>query len=149
MVDRRTLQSCALALVGIGGSLPILFAPKFIFGWGPHPGNDPAFVLTSTACMVLGVGWGCAFSIAGFRRADEFMQARSRTAWYWGSMIGIAAMAPLFAFAIFGGLQWFVPGLGAMTRDMWLTYAFGLMTPLVAQMVGFAAVNVYWRTAKQ
>ncbi len=149
MLDRRTLQSCALNLVGIGGALPILFLPKLIFGPGPHPANDPAFVLTSTACMVAGVGWSFAFAVAGFRRADEFVQARSRFAWYWGSMIGVAAMAPVFAFALFGGLQWFLPGLGAITRGMWKTYALGLLTPLIAQMIGFAAVSAYWRATKQ
>ena len=148
MLDRRTLQSCALALVGVGGALPILFLPKFIFGFGPHPANDPPFVITSTVCMVLGVGWGGWFSIASFRRADEFLQARSKFAWYWGSMVGIAAMTPLFAFAIFGGLSWIFPSL-PISRGAWLTYALGMITPLIAQMVGFAAVSVWWKAAKQ
>jgi hypothetical protein len=148
MFDRRTLQSCAFALVGIGGALPILFLPKLIFGWGPHPGNDPAFVLTSTACMVLGVAWGGYFAIRSFRRADEFVQARSKFAWYWGSLIGLIMMAPLFAFAMFGGLSWILPDL-AVNRAMWLVYAAGLMTPLICQLIGFVAVTLWWRANKQ
>jgi hypothetical protein len=149
MVDRRTLQSCAYALVGVGGALPIVFVPKLIFGLGPHPGNDPAFVWVSTACMTAGVAWGCYFAFKSFRRSDEFVQARAKFAWYWGSMIGIAAMAPIFGFAMFGGLQWFMPSVAAMGRDGWLTYAFGLLTPLIAQMMGFGAVSLWWRVTKQ
>jgi hypothetical protein len=148
MLNRRTLQSCAFALVGVGGALPIVFLPKLIFGMGPHPGNDPAFVLVSTGCMTLGVGWACAFSVLSIRRADEFVQSRSRYAWYWGSMIGIAAMAPLFAFSMFGGLSWVLPDL-VVSRGTWLAYAAGLLTPLVAQMVGFAGVMAWWRANKQ
>ena len=149
MVDRRTLQSCVFALVGVAGAIPILFLPKLLFGLGPHPDNDPPFVLVSTACMTAGVAWGLYFSIKGFRRGDEFIQARSKFAWYWGSMIGICAMAPIFCFSMFGGLQWFIPSLSHMGREAWLTYAFGLMTPLIAQMLGFGAVTLWWRVTRQ
>ena len=147
MFQSRTLQSCALSLVAIGGGIALAFAPKLVFP-GPHPGADPAFVLTSTGCMALAVGWSAWFSIASFRRADEFVQTRSQFAWYWGSMSGLITMAPLFGFAMLGGLTWIAPDL-VISRGQWLTFAAGMLTPLTAQMIGFAAVSAWWRANKQ
>ena len=147
-MDRRTLQSCLFALVGVGGALPIVFLPKLIFGLGPHPGNDPAFVLTSTACLLLALAWAGYFSIRSFRRADEFIQSRTKFAWYWGSMIGVFAMAPLFAFATFGGLHLVAPGVEVGGRTM-VAFGSGMSATLIAQMLGFAGVSLWWRVSRQ
>ena len=148
MVDRRTLQGCAFALVAVAGAIPILFLPKLLFGLGPHPGNDPPFVLVSTACVLVGLAWAGYFSIRSFRRADEFVQSRTKFAWYWGSMIGVMAMPPLLAFAVFGGLHWIAPGLD-LSRKVVTTFGFGMTATLVAQMIGFAGVSFWWRVTKQ
>ncbi|HXA38748.1 MAG TPA: hypothetical protein VNW53_07105 [Phenylobacterium sp.] len=147
MLDRRTLQSWAFVAVAVGGAIPILFLPNLLAS-GPHAPGDAETVLSNTACTVLALAWACVFAVLGFRRADEFVQQRSKFAWYWGSLIGIVVAAPLFVFVGLGGLRLLDPA-ASVGRDLARAFMLGVTLPLAAQVLGFAGVTLWWKATKR
>ena len=147
MVESRSLQRWILALVAVAGGVGILFLPDLLFG-GAHPGRDSAVVLAKSVSALAAVAWAAVFALAAFRRADEFNQERSKFAWYWGSLFGLAAATPLAAFIGAGGTRWLNP---AAATDPQIAHAFalGVLLPLAAQVVGFAAVSLWWRATRR
>jgi hypothetical protein len=142
MMDRRAIQSGALAAVGVVGAMPILFLPQIIFHGAPSPG-DSSFIAVTVACMVAGLVWAAWFAIASFRRAEEFVQERSKFAWYWGSLIGLLIAVPVFALIAMGGLPWIANGSDA-TR----AFKLGMVLPIATQVAGFIVMSVWWRATK-
>jgi hypothetical protein len=142
MFERRTVQSLAYAAVGLVGAMPILFLPQMIFHGAP-PHGDSGFVAVTVACMVAGLAWAAWFAIASFRRAEEFVQERSKFAWYWGSLIGLIIAVPVFALIAMGGLPWIAGGADA-TR----AFKLGMVLPIAAQVAGFIVMSVWWRATK-
>jgi hypothetical protein len=142
MLNRRAIQSGALATVGLVGAMPILFLPEMIFHGAPSRG-DSGFVAVTVACMVAGLAWAAWFAIASFRRAEEFVQERSKFAWYWGSLIGLLVAVPVFALIAMGGLPWIASGSDA-TR----AFKLGMVLPIASQVAGFIVMSVWWRATK-
>ncbi|HEY8005160.1 MAG TPA: hypothetical protein VIE16_13075 [Phenylobacterium sp.] len=147
MFERRTLQSWAFTAAALGGALLILFLPELV-GQAPRPAGEATNVIANTACAAAAIAWACAFAIASFRKADEFVQQRSKFAWYWGSLIGIAAATPAFVFVGLGGLRLFDPA-APVGAGVARAFMLGLTLPLAAQVLGFFAVTLWWRATKR
>ncbi len=137
MPSRREIQRIALLAVGVGGAVPIMFIPQMIFG-SPGPVGSSSFAVTTTVCIALALAWAAWFNIASFRRSDEFIQERSKFAWYWGSLIGLATVIPIFAFVSLGGLHGLSPRFD-VSRSLRQAFGYGMMLPIMAQVIGFAA----------
>jgi hypothetical protein len=147
MLERRTLQSWALAAVAAGGALLIMFLPE-LTGARSAPPGDRESVLVSTACTAAGIAWACAFAVASYRKADEFAQQRSKFSWYWGSMIGIVTATPAIVFVGLNGLHLLDP---AAVAGPALVRAFklGLILPLGSQVLGAVAVTFWWKATRR
>jgi hypothetical protein len=146
MFKQRTVQSWAFAATAVLGAILILFLPELTGAKSARPG-DRESVLITTACTAAGIAWACTFAIASYRKADEFSQQRSKFAWYWGSMIGIAAATPAIVFIGLNGLHLLDPAAvagPAMVR----AFKMGLFLPLGAQVAGAIAVTIWWRATR-
>lgn len=147
MLDRRSLQSLALNGVAAVGALAIMFSPD-VLSLGHAPGEGPtttARIIAVTASLT----WASAFAVGGFRRAEEFVQERSKFAWYWGSLIGLAIGVPLLALFLWGDTSGVMPLAGAGPRAVRTAFALGALAPVVAQLAGFVAVSLWWRATKR
>ena len=143
MLDRRAIQSGALAVVGVVGAVPILFLPQMIFHGG-SPAVDDGFLALSVACVAAGLAWASWFAIASFRWAEEFVQERSKFAWYWGSLIGLLIAVPVFVLIAMGGLPWIAAG-----REATQAFKLGMVLPIGAQLAGFIVMSIWWRATKR
>src|ERR1700761_5198072 len=100
MLERRSLQSLVLNGVAVAGGLAIMLVPDLLV-LGHAPGEGP----TTTAkiiAVIASLTWTSTFSVSGFRRAEEFVQERSKFAWYWGSLMGLVIAVPLLALLSWG-----------------------------------------------
>jgi len=147
MLERKTLQRWSYAAVGVGGALALLYLPQLLLS-EPRAGGDPAFALARAVSVVLATAWAVYFSLVGFRKADEYNRERSKFAWYWGSFIGIVACGPIVAVI---HLHW-IPGvvpLSPTDHDQFRIFKAGVALPILAQMLGFVVVNLWWKATKR
>jgi hypothetical protein len=147
MLERRDLQRWTFVLVALAGAVAILFLPDLLLSGGQPAGGRSA-VLARTTATVAAIAWAVFFGGAAFRRADEFNRERSKFAWYWGSLIGLAVATPVAAFVAVGRSGWLSSGAPA---DPQLVHAFalGVILPLAAQVLGSAAVSLWWRVTRR
>jgi hypothetical protein len=143
MVDRRSLQSWTYAAVAVAGSVPILFLPNLMYRPTP-PAGDAGYTAVKVACMAVGLAWAAWFAIAAFRRAEEFVQERSKFAWYWGSLMGLVIAVPVFGLIAMGGAPWIASG-----HDATRAFKIGLALPLAAQMMGAVVMSAWWRATRR
>lgn len=142
MLDRRVIQTYAFAAVGVIGAIPIMFLPRMIFS---NPAAaDGAYVVATVASLAIALAWAFWFAPAAFRRADEFVQERSKFAWCWGSLPGAAFAACLYAVMGVGG----APGL---LDDVTPVRAFGLGMACLLGIQLFVAfvMSAWWRATKR
>jgi cell division protein FtsW (lipid II flippase) len=147
MLERRELQRWTFVFVSVAGGVAILFLPDLLLSGLPQAGDRSA-VLARTTATVAAIAWAVFFAMAAFRRADEFNRERSKFAWYWGSLIGLAVATPIAAFVAVGGSRWLN---GAAPADPQLVHAFalGVVLSLAAQVLGSAAVSLWWRMTRR
>lgn len=147
MLDRRDLQRWPFVFVALAGGVAILFLPDLLLG-APQPAGGSSAVLARTTAAVAAIAWATIFGLAAFRRADEFNRERSKFAWYWGSLIGLAVATPIAVFTAVGGARWLS---GAAPADPRLihAFAFGVVLALAAQVLGSAAVSFWWRMTRR
>ncbi|WP_297694637.1 hypothetical protein [Phenylobacterium sp.] len=147
MLDRHNLRLWAYSGVAFIGAIPIMVAPHYLIGPG-HPAGDPLRIVVMTASAVAAVAWGFTFATLGFRHADEYIRERSKFAWYWGGLIGIAASAPVYAFVGLGGQHWLNPA-NPMGTQVFHAFALGYSLPILAQLLGFIGVYLWWKATKR
>ncbi|MGH9591694.1 MAG: hypothetical protein ACRD5L_01290 [Bryobacteraceae bacterium] len=146
MLERRSLQTWIFTAVAIAGSLPILFLPDLLPS-GYRLRGESSVVVANTVCTILAILWAAIFATIAFRRAEEFVQERGKFAWYWGSFIGLAVVMPLAVFMVVGGFAWFGSAVAANPQfDRGFAVGAGLV--LAAEMIGFAAVSLWWKATR-
>jgi len=145
MIDRHDLRVWGYAGIALAGTLPLWVAPMLFIRQVPDGGPR---ILTATGCCIAAVVWGFAFATLGFRRADEYTRERSKIAWYWGGLLGIAATAPVYVFIAMGGLHWLDPArpIGPAYFRAFVT---GYSLPILAQLLGFFGVYAWWKATKR
>lgn len=149
MPSRRQLTVWALFSTALLGGWAIAFSLLALRRTAPV-GHDasPGAILLATLGTAVAVAWAFAFSREAFRRLDEFQQQASRFAWYWGSAVGLAASAPLFAFIGLGGLHWLFPAAFHLGKDLFRAFAIGYALPLLFQTAGWMGAAAWWRLAR-
>ena len=105
-------------------------------------------ILGTTACAGLAIVWGFWFAIRILRRADEFHLEASKFAWHWGGLAGVAVSAPIYVFVAVDGLHWIDPSTPT-SKALGVAFGMGYGLLLVAQLVGFVAVNIWWKATRR
>ncbi|HEX2815257.1 MAG TPA: hypothetical protein VHN39_02615 [Phenylobacterium sp.] len=142
MLDRRSIQTYAFAAAGLIGAIPIMFLPRMMFS---NPAAaDGAYWAATVACVAAAMAWALWFAIAAFRRAEEFAKERSKFAWYWGGLPGVAVAALLYTLIAGGG----VPGLLDHVAPL-RAFGLGMASLLVVQFFGAIVMSVWWQVTKR
>ncbi len=120
-----TLRGGALTLAAVGFALLV---------WLKHNHTDPVSLglfRLILALIVVGLGMG------GLSYTDEVQRQMGQKRWFWGSMIGIAAMLPLVVFlqthqtSLDAAVQFIFHNTGLPT----LYFSLGIMIPVIFQGV--------------
>ncbi|HEY3948560.1 hypothetical protein [Phenylobacterium sp.] len=142
MIDRRSIQTYAFGAVGVIGAIAIMFAPRMVFS---HPAAaDGAYVAATLACVAVAFAWALWFSVAAFRRAEEFAQERTKFAWYWGSMAGVVVAVLIYGLIASGAAPGLLEGVTPIRA-----FGFGMASLLVAQLAGRLVLSAWWRATKR
>jgi hypothetical protein len=115
---------------GVGGALLLAAVPLVAFGPGQPEMSASVRLLGWSLSIVAAVAWAFAFAIRVFNRADEYLRDRDKTAWLWGGVAGVAVSAPVYGFAMLGGLGWL-----ESPRDFALGYGLLLSSELAGYLV--------------
>ncbi|MFL5296993.1 MAG: hypothetical protein ACJ798_11490 [Phenylobacterium sp.] len=145
MFDRHNIRLWGFSGVALAGAIPLWIAPVLLIGRVPAGGTR---IIFATVCCLLAVAWAMVFAALGFRRADEYFRERSKVAWYWGGLLGIGATAPVYVFIAMGGLHWLDPTRPA-GPELFRAFVMGYSLPIIAQLLGFTAVYVWWKAARR
>lgn len=149
MLEKRSVRLWTYAAVGLAGGWALASLPLLLFGRTEASAfPNPERILELTIMMTLAMAWAAAFAILYFRNSDEFIQAGSRVAWYWGGIIGIAASAPIFVFVEMGGLHWLWPS-SPVGPELARAFAMGFALPVILQLAGFLIVAAWWQLSKR
>ena len=136
----RVRRMWLFRLAGPGGALALIGASAALFAAVPGPTR----IIGPTAMIALAIGWVSLFAWLTARQEDEFTQAGSKFAWYWGALFGIAASAPVCFFVAAGGLA-LIPALHAGTDPSRAGFfIFGYMMAIASQMAGYLVVRACW-----
>lgn len=147
MIERRDLQRWTCVIVALAGAVAILFLPDLLLS-GQRAAGDRSEVLARTTAVVAALAWATFFGMAAFRGDDEFNRERSKFAWYWGSLIGLAVATPIASFIAVGGYRW-LSGAAAADPQLLHAFALGFVLALAAQVLGSAAVSLWWRVTRR
>jgi hypothetical protein len=145
---RRALMRWVYVALGIVGATAIIVAPR-LFAPGRHAPPDPAWIVTVTIAATVGIAWAMAFAVLAFRRLDEFQQAASKFAWYWGGSIGIGVSLPIYVFVLLGGLHWLDPSRFHLGADLALAFRLGYGLAMSSVGIGFFAALAFWRLTRR
>jgi hypothetical protein len=145
MIDRFNLRVWRYTALAVAGAVPLWIAPMLLLNRFAPGGTR---IVAATVCCIAFVAWGFVFASLGFRRADEFMRERSKAAWYWGGLLGIAATAPVYVFIAMGGLHWLNPA-SPVGPDLFRAFVMGYSLPIVAQLLGYFAVYAWWKATRR
>jgi hypothetical protein len=112
MSDRRNLIVLAYIAVGLVGAVGVLCAPLLAMGWRPpYAIPNAARIVVESLAALPAMGWAVFFATRAYLAWDEFQREKEKSAWYWGSSIGLAASAPVLFFIGAGGLHWLDPAI--------------------------------------
>lgn len=149
---RRIRTDAVIAVVGMIVILAfVLLALRL--GRPAQPATDahvvrPLGVLIGTVGTAILVSW---WSFWGFRiihAMDEYKQHVERASWFWGGLLGLIVSVPVYAFIMFGGLQWLdlrsPAGPGVANA-----FAQGYMLPIFMQIAGAMAVALWMRLRRR
>ena len=144
MTERGRVTLSTYLFAGILPAAAIMALPVLIFGVA-HKGAPvpPARIVVTTLSATGAMVWILGFAVIAFRRMDEFFQAGSKFAWYWGGSLGLAATAPIYAFIGLGGLHWLFPSTFHLGADLFRAFVIGYSLPVLGMTAG------YWRIAKR
>jgi hypothetical protein len=116
----------------VGSALILTFAGLVTVAWLAHQHTDPVSIGVFRIVLALAV---VGLGMRAVSYADEVQRQRAQKLWFWGSLIGIAAMLPVVV-----GLQthklWldaavqFIFRHPAMPRDY---FSLGVMVPVMFQ----------------
>jgi len=148
MLERRQLITWAYVLAGVLGAWIIAAAPLIALG-RPGPVPTPTHIVVATLAAMAAIIWAVVFATLVFRRLDEFQQAASKFAWYWGGSIGLAASLPVYAFIAAGGLHWLDPANFHLGGNLLRAFVIGYGLPVIFQLAGFLAARGWWQVAKR
>ena len=147
-MERRTLTIWGYKAAAIVGGTLLVFVPTQLIGGRLHGDTDVTNIVVATIAAAAAMGWTFYFARRADHRADEFMRARSKTSWYLGGGIGVAASLPIFAFIALGGLHWLDPAIPA-GRPLALAFSYGYLLPVVMQLIGYFVAYAWWTQARR
>jgi hypothetical protein len=148
LAQRRALMRWVYAALGIAGATAIVVAPRLLAPQR-HAAADPVWIVTVTIAAALAMAWAIAFAALAFRRLDEFQQAASKFAWYWGGSIGIGVSLPIYVFVLLGGLHWLDPARFHLGADLALAFRLGYGLAMASIGLGFLAGLAFWRLTRR
>jgi hypothetical protein len=122
--------------------------PIQLFGGRMHGEAGVTEIVVATIAAATAMVWTFYFARRADHRGDEFMRARSKTSWYLGSSVGVAASLPIFAFVALGGLHWLDPAIPA-GKPLALAFSYGYLLPVVMQLLGYFVAYAWWTRAKR
>ena len=145
MLEYRTLRFAGYQLIGFVGAVFIVLTPVWVLG-PPEPHSAPTAlrIATFTAAVASSMIWVAFFSVRAYRTLDEFQRQREKTAWYWGSVIGLWISIPLFSFIGGGGLHWIDPAIPS-SAQLWRSFLIGYLLPVSCIMIGTLFARYYAR----
>ena len=143
-MSRSILVAVYVAVALLGGmtiaALPLLAPAGSLAGLAG---------IAAFTCSVLGsVTWAVLFAVLAHRRLDEYQRETAKSAVYWGTTLGIAVAAPLYAFVEIGGLHRLMPSL-PVGRPLAIAFASGFGLPLVSVTLGIMITCAWLRWSKQ
>lgn len=113
---------------------------------GPHVVR-PFGVLIGTAGTAILVTWWSFWGFRIIRAMDEYKQHVERASWFWGGLVGLIVSVPVYAFIMFGGLQW-LNLRGPAGPGVADAFAEGFMLPIFMQVAGAIIVALWMRVAR-
>src|SRR5215472_5104134 len=102
----RSILRWAYVVAGVVGVCCIVYAPLLLLRTQSSPHLLPLRIVVITAAEVLAVAWWGFIFLRVYSLSDEFQREREKSAWYFGSAIGLGASVPPSAFIGAGGLHW-------------------------------------------
>ncbi len=143
MTERRALTVIGYTAVALVGGTCISLVPLFVMGpANPHRAFNVARMVVGTAGVALATGWTIYFSTRAYLALDEFQRERSKTAWYWGGLIGLGASVPPFFFIGVGGLHWLNPEI-QIGFHLLRAFLIGYFLAIIPMTCGFVIAR-YW-----
>ncbi|HWE98869.1 MAG TPA: hypothetical protein VG248_03645 [Caulobacteraceae bacterium] len=149
LTERRPLMRWVYVVVAVVGATAIVAAPHFFAPRRHASPPEPAWIVTLTIATALAIAWATAFSVLAFRRLDEFQQAASKFAWYWGSTIGMGVSLPIYVFVLLGGLHWLDPARFHLGADLAVAFRLGYGLAVASAGIGFLAALTFWRLTRR
>lgn len=142
-MSERELQRIGYTLIALIGGVAIALSPLLLFGHvQPHASLNGASLVGATAASLLAMAWAVFFATRAYRSGDEFQREKEKSAWYWGSSVGLAASAPLLFFIGVGGLHW-IDAKVPVGSDLMRAFLLGYFLPVVL-MTGGYFVSRFW-----
>ncbi len=142
MDERRALMTSAYLGIALIGGLTISATPLLV------PALSGVWAaLGFTAATGAAVAWGLAFAMRAHRSLDEYQRERARRATYWGTVGGIVASAPVYAFVAMGGLHRISSSIPT-GKPLAVAFASGYGLALVSVIVGITISAAFVRRAR-
>ena len=150
MTERGRVHSTTYLFAGILPAIAIVMSPLLIFGVA-HKGAPipPIRIVVTTLSTTAAMVWAAGFATLAFRRMDEYFQAGSKFAWYWGGSLGLGATAPVYTFVALGGLHWLFPASFHLGADLFRAFLIGYALPVLGIALGYAIAAGVWRIGKR
>ena len=155
MTGTRTRRIRKDAVIAVVGMIVILGLVILALSLGrPNPPTTgphmvrPFGVLIGTVGTAILVTWWSFWGFRIIRAMDEYKQHVERASWFWGGLLGLIVSVPVYAFIMFGGLQWLnlrsPAGPGVANA-----FAHGYMLPIFMQVAGAMIVAVWMRVSRR
>ncbi len=113
---------------------------------GPHL-IAPVGILIGTVGTTALVTWWTFWGFRIIRAMDEYKQHVERAAWFWGGLVGLIVSVPIYAFIMFGGLQW-LNLRGPAGPGVADAFSQGFMLPIFMQVAGAIIVALWMRVSR-
>jgi hypothetical protein len=126
---RWLMEGGALALPFGGGALILMLK---------HSHFDPAVITLLFTLVSLAA---CGMGMWAYSYMDEVQRQTQQTRWFWGSIIGFTAMAPVALALVSPSTAWLDTAIHFFFHRPGtprLYFAFGVLLPLVFQVAGYA-----------
>lgn len=148
MSDPRTARVRRIAFWGLGGLAVLMALVGLLLRIGGTWLTPHGRILVGTAAFAALILWWGAVWLRMSYAQDEYMRWMEHRTWYWGSLLGMIASVPVFAFVGLGGLHWLLPATdsGPVAAR---AFASGYMLLLEMQVAGVFLVAIWRKLAKK